>query len=259
MTVLRMQWLLFLVGVLSVLGCTPKLKRDLQEKFPNPVDCDLVYAAWQGDKQKIAQLLHAGADLECRGWRENTPLNFAVFARNKKATLTLLEMGADPNSQDDSGHSPISEAAGVDHDTWFLETVMAHGGNVNLVNKYSRETPLFKATHSLENVRILVKAGADIHARNQFEETPLIRAAMNDSYEVVYYLLELGADPRTKMDNGMTILYPIQSFYAGGATPETAAWREKVIAWLKERNLWHIEEPVWQPGYKKKTDPTSGR
>jgi|GEM_PF-4377823 len=25
----------------------------------------------------------------------------------------------------------------------------------------------------------------------------------------------------------------------------------KLINWLKERNLWHIEEPVWQPGYKK--------
>ena len=60
-----------------------------------------------------------------------------------------------------------------------------HGG------KY---TPACRPVASVEIVRELIKAGADVNARDHYQRTPLMYAASAGSTEVVRELVKAGAD-----------------------------------------------------------------
>jgi ankyrin repeat protein len=55
-------------------------------------------------------LLDQGAAVDARNWSEVTPLHQAVRARNLAAVRVLLERGADPNSRDKRGSTPLRRA-----------------------------------------------------------------------------------------------------------------------------------------------------
>jgi ankyrin repeat protein len=215
--------------------------------FGKGPEADLVYEALMGDSTKMDQLLASGVNINCRGKYGMSPVNFAVWAYDKRATQLLLEKGADPNQQDDEGKSAMSEAAGHEREaealgheeSWYLKTVMKYGGKVNLVNKTDGTTPIFDAilACNLTNVKILVEAGANLNQQDAGGNTPIIAAAIQVQYDIVYYLLQVGADPKI---NNNTLTYYIQHSYMDNASP-SANDREKVIDWLKQRNLWNKE------------------
>jgi ankyrin repeat protein len=63
-----------------------------------------------------------------------------------------------------------------------------------------KQTPLHYAASKgyLEFVRLLLKYGANIHAKNAEERTPLHCAAMSNQYEVARMLLDYSADKDAK-------------------------------------------------------------
>merc|ERR550514_1059438 len=71
----------------------------------------LFFASHTGDLEGMAELISAKADVGAiaRRTRNQTPLFFAV---SPEATLALLTHGADPNSPDAHGQTPIFYAAG---------------------------------------------------------------------------------------------------------------------------------------------------
>ena len=50
--------------------------------------------------------------------------------------------------------------------------------------------------------RVLLKAGADVNAQNQFGLTPLFGAVQGDHLEFAKMLIEAGANPRIRASNG---------------------------------------------------------
>jgi len=58
----------------------------------------------------------------------------------------------------------------------------------------------------LEIVRLLIKAGADVNAKNFYGSTPLIYASMNGNIDIVKMLIEVGADVNAKNKFGNTAL-----------------------------------------------------
>ena len=76
-----------------------------------------------------------------------------------------------------------------------VRMLLERGADVNARNRW-QETPLHDAAwqgHD-EVVGVLLEKGADIHARDQWQETPLHDAAWQGHDEVVGVLLERGAD-----------------------------------------------------------------
>lgn len=85
---------------------------------------------------------------------------------------------------------------------------------------------------------MLLEAGADINAQTEDGQTPIMYAAVNGQFDVVYDLLERGAD------------YKLGSI-CGNALPEMIAlrlprlhlsgqdqvWFERVIEWLAARGV----------------------
>jgi ankyrin repeat protein len=56
---------------------------------------------------------------------------------------------------------------------------------------------LFDKKHlRLEQLKLLIAAGADINARDKHGSPPLLTSAMLNRYDMAYILLQAGADPK---------------------------------------------------------------
>jgi ankyrin repeat protein len=64
-------------------------------------------AAQAGDVETIARLVAAGADVNARDERGNTPLKYASAEPVLGAVQKLIELGADVNLRDDRGFTPL--------------------------------------------------------------------------------------------------------------------------------------------------------
>jgi uncharacterized protein len=69
-------------------------------------------------------------------------------------------------------------------------------------------TPLHWAVYNsnADEVRRLIRAGADVNARNDYGATPLAEAAETGNVEIIGQLLKAGADPESSNDDGQTAL-----------------------------------------------------
>ncbi|MCY3820079.1 MAG: ankyrin repeat domain-containing protein [Gammaproteobacteria bacterium] len=82
----------------------------------------------------------------------------------------------------------------------------------------------------IDNVRLLVEAGADIDAREGGSMiTPLHRAVYVDSYDIAHYLLEQGADSTLENKMGHLPADTIKTFKNRGVGREMHGWHLKVV------------------------------
>jgi hypothetical protein len=216
--------------------------------FSDPAVRALADAAGCGDVQEIDRLVASGVDVNAVGLHGMTPLAWALGTRSHDGFLRLLEHGADPNRQypevdTGGGCSVTCMAASSEIDSFYLDAVLKHGGNPNLVEPTGdrghpevRTTTLYRAIGSrrVENVDLLLRAGADInHRGGHFGSPPLIDAAALDWYEGVYHLLEAGADFNVRNDSGASIA----DFAVAERRPYTAKgryWKDKVLDFLEK-------------------------
>ena len=68
-------------------------------------------AAYQGDAQRIAQLLAEGADPNARADGGTTSLMVAADRGHAAVVAALIDAGAEVNAQDDSGQTALVQAA----------------------------------------------------------------------------------------------------------------------------------------------------
>jgi len=200
----------------------------------------LAEAAANGRTDQLKMLLSKGADINANGLQGMTALYWALAHRSKSGVSWLLQHNANPNvlfARD--GTSATSLAARLE-DPWFLREILAHGGDLNIRNPINGRTPLAEAiAYGLdENARILISAGADMNTVDTTGLTPVLYAAANQKYELVYDMLIAGADPTIQIarSNGKTLLWVI----GHSRVPPSAAayqWQLKVIELLKQRGL----------------------
>ena len=90
-----------------------------------------------------------------------------------------------------------------------VQVLLAAGANLEARNEYGL-TPLHGAAESNENaavIEFLLAAGADVNARNQYGITPSHSVWFNDNPEVIQALLAGGADPNARAEDGDTPLH----------------------------------------------------
>lgn len=92
----------------------------------------------------------------------------------------------------------------ADNDITRLKQVLAQGADPNFVDPESGMTPLFFA--DFDAAKILIKAGADIHARSNDNNTPLTWYTYSNNQKGIDYLLSLGADINAVNGDGNTAL-----------------------------------------------------
>jgi ankyrin repeat protein len=201
----------------------------------------LAEAAGRGDAATVRKLATTDSKANAVGKHGITPLWWAAWANNYEGFAALLEIGASPNVQRAEGlpvmHLVIRTA---DDDTRFLEAALKHGGDPNLRDPHTGETPLFSAIlfkHSRQ-IDLLLGSGADVKAQNPIDDMTLLMAAMSSSanYELVYRLLERGADPKVKTKTGLTLAGLIE-LNAISSDNVKDPWRKKVIDLLRSKGV----------------------
>ena len=207
-------------------------------RFADPRTEALAEAAAVGDVAKIDEELQAGAQINGRDDIGVTPLLYALYHKNWVGYHTLLERKADPNLETVSGDSVISIAT-LFGDADYLQEALDHGGNPNLVDDDSLRyrVPIFTAimARSQAEVSLLIKAGADLNPMSP-AGTPLMAAAAINEYEIVYTLLQAGADFSIKDNAGHTVAWYLENSKIDPKS-DVHVWWEKSVEFLRQRGV----------------------
>jgi len=129
-------------------------------------------------------------------------------AREGNATRLerLLERGANVDTRDQDGGTPLMSAAGGSH--WHsVRTLLERGANVDAVTEVGVNALIYAAHEHASTmvIKALVDAGANVNARTASGATALLIAVDDDRKadpNVVTLLLDGGADPAAANDAG---------------------------------------------------------
>ena len=221
------MWIFFIV-MFSLFGAEQLNRYRLWRAIENE---DLVY---------IENYARRGKDLNIRHLiSRDTPLLYAIVVSKKEAYRRLLDLGADPNFIP-RGSSIVVHRAAYMEDPYWLDLALRAGGDPNLKEPRRGVYPIAHAIFDggLDNVRLLAQYGADLNSVDRHGRTPLMLAASTAEFEVLYFLLENGADY-------MKVTKPGYMFFDefSGRRPEFyekrdaqwGAWCRKAREWLRER------------------------
>lgn len=193
-------------------------KANLKPALSDSGDQPLHLAAENGHNEVVNVLLFAGAkvDAKAKGTRQ-TSLYLAAEKGHLATVKLLLEKGAKVNTLcGDSDETALTAACSNNHAAvveYLLEQGADPNGIVNEGKPYSFSSFPLQQAASGTIVDMLVKAGADVHAKNRHNDTALhaaVRATNNVSpiegrverfMEAVKALLAHGADPLAKNNN----------------------------------------------------------
>ncbi|KAL4796635.1 ankyrin repeat-containing domain protein [Aspergillus venezuelensis] len=114
-----------------------------------------------GNEDIVRLLLEHGANPESADDMGYTPLLIATVGLNLEAMKVLLEHGVMANHRDNKGWSAISHATRFDDD-WFARLLVEYGAKVNQLDTL-RRTPLIHAIERgcMSVIKLLLQAGAD--------------------------------------------------------------------------------------------------
>ncbi|KXH55506.1 hypothetical protein CSAL01_05336 [Colletotrichum salicis] len=188
------------------LGARPDRIPKVISYSPLDVKAALVRAAETGNIGTARVLLKTGISIDIESELGLTPLAVAtpLFAvipyRNTHILRDLLDAGLDPSHQDNEGHNFLHKAC----------------------EAYSM------SSQYLEGVEKAVAKGLEIDGRDHKGRTPLINAAGAYHQQFVRFLLQHGADPTTRDNEGQTPLSEVISH-------ECVDWRkESELATLRK-------------------------
>jgi ankyrin repeat protein len=194
------------------------------------LDKELFQAVAKGDIGAVRVLLTNGADLEAKDDRGDTPMIVAAGNHNVAAVKLLLEKGADVSARNNYEETALIEAA-RSMDPELLRVLLDGSPDIKDKNaalfeaaesapvvRQMADVPAILNGHNeqtaaavpeapwVKSVRRLLDSGANIEAKDEEGDTPLIRAASFGQTETFELLLERGAKINVRDKRGMTPL-----------------------------------------------------
>ena len=170
-------------------------------------DEQLLDASFRGQVNTVKALLLAGANTNSKNERGQTPLHRAASQGHYDVIKVLLSEGADKNVREAGEHTPLHCAASQGHSN--VANILLEAGAYTNARDEKGGTPLHWAAYRgyLKAASELLKANADKNARDKRGLTPLHWAAFNVHADVTSLLLGVGADKDAKDMKGYTPLH----------------------------------------------------
>jgi ankyrin repeat protein len=169
-------------------------------------------ASWAGDDHAVEQLISNGAEVDAEDDVKQTALHRSCKRGRVWVADILLRSGADVNARGQDGETPLWLAAWQGHVDVAL-TLISNGADLELRTDRdangARYTPLIVAARNerREMVRLLLRKGTDISAKDAYGNTALHHAIQKRDKEMVMLLVESNADLASKNDIGQTALH----------------------------------------------------
>ena len=183
----------------------------------------LHYAARAGRNTTIKFLLKNGARLSVRDYDGYTAVHEAAKSGHEQTVKLLLDQGAEADTQsyDDNEATPLWLAVTNSH-TAIVRILLDNNASAN--RPYTRRTSGPYQTTLLHHavclklvsmIPILLDHGADLEARDQDQNTPLLCAARYANEETANLLVDKGADIEARDAEGHTPLLCAVHNHAG--------------------------------------------
>ena len=185
-----------------------------EEYFPAAPALDVARAIRADDPKAIDQAFaqHPGLDPNQAGRQGITFLFWAYAHHHVKAMKALVARGADPNrplhlptEKGGTDTTHLLNIAAVGPKDELLVALLDLGANPNVVDE--RKVPALQNALYINNyqrMKILLDHGADIDAPNSSGATAAVVLSRLNSFEMLHYLLERGADWR-KSDGAVAL------------------------------------------------------
>ncbi len=156
----------------------------------------LIKAAQTGNLELAKQAIANGADINVKNYNDAscacTPITYAATYGHTDIVETLINAGANPNSEEYSWSALTGSLAHQHFD--IAKRLIKAGANVNSVDEEG-VTPLMSAVYqgNIEIVKDLINAGANVNAKDEYGNTALNIAQKNNNTEMVELLKSYGA------------------------------------------------------------------
>lgn len=121
--------------------------------------------------------------------------------KNIEVIKFLVESGANVNGKGRTRGLPLFWAA-YQGNVFAVEYLLNKQADPNIIS--TQGFPVIGITGNIQIVRLLLKAGANVNAKNSVGDTALHTAARTRNKELIAFLLENGADKNIKNKKGET-------------------------------------------------------
>lgn len=155
--------------------------------------------------QTVSALVKAGASVDQVNRQGNTPMHNAVSIDGN--TLVLMSMAERLTGRSDVAKDMAEGFVTARNQIRkVIKAYLENGADIELRSGPENQTPLNMASQSgtAEAVETLVKAGADLEAKNSSGHTPLHEAVVTGETESIRILVAAGADTTAKTPKGET-------------------------------------------------------
>jgi uncharacterized protein len=270
-----------------------------EDYFHDPQVISLCKAIEANDIAEMERLIAAGADVNAIGKDGMMPLLWAFPDQKPERFECLLRHGANPNVLFESDFGvgtrpfhpiPAGFSYVVDRgchagqsvmhltaqapDIDYLRLVLDHGGDANLVDKKTGETPLDLVTDfswpyrpdMKDRVALLIAHHANVnHYSHNWHTYPDMAAVMAHQYDVARMMLQAGADPKLYQPDGERKLIHVvldQNRFLKDYkvySPQKLAEYQALVDWLEQHGESLIaaqaDEDHWADMYKNAFSP----
>ena len=219
---------------------------DAKQVFSDPRAAELAAAAASGDAGRVEALVRAGANVNARGDKNVTLLQWAMLNKSTTGMEALLAAGADP-SEPGLDSDTVVHLAALANDPGYLELLLAHRADPNARNGVTRAAPLVSALLGGRDAQFhaLLAAGADPNAADRTGNTPLHQAAKTGQPQRVLELLKAGADPGAANVTGATFQHFLFLPPDKMVTAEVRRGRDAVRNWLHAHHIPVADAPAY--------------
>ncbi|QQR49310.1 ankyrin repeat domain-containing protein [bacterium] len=203
----------------------------------------LHWASYSGHTECVEALLEGGATIDSLNQTNQTPLHLASSYGHVECVKKLIEKGANVNALDNDHITPLHMAVNSNNiecvkalasvpninlnqlsATWHtpfsiaveqgktecMRELIGAGVDVNTTEDFDGATALHNAAsfdYLSTRTSVLLELGANIHAVDNDNNTPLHIAACNGQVDVLKELLSHGADANARNNQGKTALH----------------------------------------------------
>ena len=197
-----------ILGELTTVKMLVKAGADVRATDAERDTC-LTLAAYDGHTDTVRYLVGLPeVDLNHQDSNNFTALHFAVQEKRADVVQVLIDAGADIETKDDEGRSPLLLAS-IEGELTTVKTLVEAGADVRATDA-ERDTCLTLAAHfgHTETVRYLVGLPeVDLNHQEYRNFTALHFAVQEKHGDLVQVLIDVGADIETKTDTGRSPLH----------------------------------------------------